>query len=498
MIKQLKLKNFKSFKNEQTLNIAPITLIYGPNSSGKSSVIQSLLLLNQSILNTDAIKNNELASKGENLDLGLPLNFLHKGNTKSPMVISFKEQIDLSKRRINWRKKEEKQLPEDLIDLDLTLEFKQDTDDDPYSALKFQKIIYKIKTKENEIFEFSFIKFKQNEYKFLNITSAKNAAKLFIKYEHEIFENEDSEKIKNLKPLVKKITLSELSEKFTTIIFSNRGLFSDVNFLPTFTFRDFSKAEKNNFEYSFHWNRLMTDINFPIDRAIRSLNHISGLRNSPQRYYPLTNTRGFVGRSGENMAALLLKLSKGPNKNQLNKWLKKLEIPYQISVEPTQDKLAGSLLIMKLKDLRNNVEVTPSDVGIGISQILPLLIQGMSETANTSARNKNPNIRCVEQPELHLHPRLQANLADFFIDTVKQNPNLKWILETHSESLMLRLQKRIRNKEISKDQISVNYVNPVKGGFSNLIELRLDDEGDFIDEWPNGFFEEAYLEKFTN
>jgi hypothetical protein len=244
----------------------------------------------------------------------------------------------------------------------------------------------------------------------------------------------------------------------------------------------------------------MFDLNLSLERIIRSCNHISGLRDKPQRFYPLTNTRGFVGRAGENMAGLLLKLSKGKNKNQLNIWLKNLEIPYQISIAPIKDSLAGSLLIIKLKDLRNNVEVTPSDVGIGISQILPLLVQGLSEISKTEISNRQSiaDIKCVEQPELHLHPKLQANIADFFIDTVKKSKNLRWILETHSESLMLRLQKRIRSKEIDPSLVSVIYVNPTSGGCSEAYELRIDEEGDFIDEWPHGFFEESYKEKFVN
>jgi hypothetical protein len=63
---------------------------------------------------------------------------------------------------------------------------------------------------------------------------------------------------------------------------------------------------------------------------------------------------------------------------------------------------------------------------------------------------------------------------------------------------MLRLQKRIRNKDIDPGLVSVIYVNPTAGGFSDAYELRIDEDGDFIDEWPNGFFEESYRERFLN
>ena len=142
------------------------------------------------------------------------------------------------------------------------------------------------------------------------------------------------------------------------------------------------------------------------------------------------------------------------------------------------------------------MELTPSDVGLGVSQVLPLLVQGLADTGISKGIRPRNRIRCVEQPELHLHPRLQANLADFFIDTTKRNSGLRWILETHSESLILRIQRRIREQKLKPEDVSINYVNSIKGGFSVVSELRLDVEGDFIDEWPNGFFEESFKERF--
>ena len=500
MITKLRIKNFKAFKNEQSIRIAPITLIYGPNSAGKSSIIQSLQLLNQSFLNLDAIRNLELAPKGADLDLGLPVNFMHRGNTKSPLVVSFCSTTNIGNTRTG--KSQRILTTQDSIELEIKLEFKQEKIEDLYSPLKVQSAEYTIKNMEDQVYNFKFKKISdvENTFKFVNKSSISNAAKFFFKYNKERFDIIKSDMKLDIAESKREITVKTLEAEFKNLTFSNRAMFFEPNFFPTYLPHRDSSKEDRAFENSWGWNRLMSDLNSPIERTIRSCNHISGLRNKPQRFYPLTNTRGFVGRTGENMAGLLLKLSKGANKNQLNKWLKNLEIPYQISVAPIKDSLAGSLLIIKLKDLRNNVEVTPSDVGIGISQILPLLIQGLSEIskAPTNTRQLVADIKCVEQPELHLHPKLQANIADFFIDTVKKSKNLRWILETHSESLMLRLQKRIRSKEIDPSLVSVIYVNPTSGGCSEAYELRIDEEGDFIDEWPHGFFEESYKEKFVN
>ena len=69
-------------------------------------------------------------------------------------------------------------------------------------------------------------------------------------------------------------------------------------------------------------------------------------------------------------------------------------------------------------------------------------------------------------------------------------------LETHSETLMLRLQRRIRQKKIKPEDVSVLYVNPVKDEGSVIMELELDEQGRFLDEWPDGFFEEGYREMY--
>lgn len=139
-----------------------------------------------------------------------------------------------------------------------------------------------------------------------------------------------------------------------------------------------------------------------------------------------------------------------------------------------------------LVDQRTNTVVTHRDVGIGISQVLPVLVMAYG------SRNK---LLAMEQPEIHLHPALQAELGDVFIEAALGERNNTFILETHSEHLILRLMRRIREGKISPDDIGVVFVEPLARG-SRFIELRIDEEGDFIDDWPGGFFEESFHEKF--
>lgn len=140
-----------------------------------------------------------------------------------------------------------------------------------------------------------------------------------------------------------------------------------------------------------------------------------------------------------------------------------------------------------LIDQRTNTVVTHRDVGIGISQVLPVLVM---------AYGSQGKLLAMEQPEIHLHPLLQAELGDVFIESALGERKNTFILETHSEELILRLMRRIREGKIRPEDVGVVYVEPLNRG-SRVLELRLDEDGDFIDEWPGGFFEETFREKFS-
>jgi len=95
-----------------------------------------------------------------------------------------------------------------------------------------------------------------------------------------------------------------------------------------------------------------------------------------------------------------------------------------------------------------------------------------------------------------LHPKLQANFADFFISTAADE-KCQWIIETHSEALILRIQRRIREKTLQAKDVAVVFVHPDNDEGSLIFNLRLSETGDFIDEWPGGFFEERFNEMFS-
>ena len=99
----------------------------------------------------------------------------------------------------------------------------------------------------------------------------------------------------------------------------------------------------------------------------------------------------------------------------------------------------------------------------------------------------------IEQPEVHVHPRLQADLGDLLAEAIGEPRWHRFIVETHSEHLVLRVQKLVRGKVLRPSDVSIIYVSRGPDG-ARAEKLRLGEDGDFIDEWPGGFFPERLRE----
>ena len=251
---------------------------------------------------------------------------------------------------------------------------------------------------------------------------------------------------------------------------------------------------------------------------IRHVVYLGPLRHAhPRTFVSSRYWTASAGHRGEDAAHLLSTDEDLPEK--CNEWLRRLNIPYSLSVKFIQDDVAGGLRALRLYRERAGgqgtpLALSPADVGFGIGQIRPIIMAGYSWEGHAV---------CVEQPEIHLHPRLQADLADFFIETAMISKKMagpghgfpkQWILETHSEALIQRVLTRIRQGVVSPRDVCVLYVDdgvtrrrspdnanvaarsPWPGG-SVVMELRIDEQGAFLDPWPAGFFVENVEEMLS-
>jgi predicted ATPase len=140
-----------------------------------------------------------------------------------------------------------------------------------------------------------------------------------------------------------------------------------------------------------------------------------------------------------------------------------------------------------LWDADNRIDVLPCDIGVGISQLMPLVVAALS---------RKKGLIAIEQPELHVHPRVQVAIGDLLIQL---DSTASFLIETHSEHLILRLRKRVRQttenelpegfKPVRHDDISIVYFEPSAEGVIAR-RIKLDEDGEFTSKWPQGFFSE--------
>ena len=152
---------------------------------------------------------------------------------------------------------------------------------------------------------------------------------------------------------------------------------------------------------------------------------------------------------------------------------------------------------LQLVAAKTGLPVRPADVGVGISQILPVVVAALD--------GDRPGITAIEQPELHLHPRLQVELGDLFAQQIDRGS--AFLIETHSEHLLLRFMKRMRQTcdgalaegapKVRPEDIAVYFVEIDPNGDQTLIrQMPLNERGDLVEAWPGGFFEEDLREIF--
>jgi predicted ATPase len=121
-----------------------------------------------------------------------------------------------------------------------------------------------------------------------------------------------------------------------------------------------------------------------------------------------------------------------------------------------------------------------------------------------TALDGEERLLAIEQPELHIHPRLQAEIADLFVEAISKNKH-RFIIETHSEHLILRLLRRIReteqqkapaNRQLRTHDLAIYYLKQ-ENGTSSETRIDVDVKGEFIQPWPDDFFEIDFYERFT-
>ncbi len=518
MLTGLGLRNFKAFGDEmQEAPMSKITLIYGPNSGGKSSVIQALLLLKQSLRDNYSTHDpltvhlhRPLVFNGDFVDLLSFQTLLHKHDIERELGISLRYY-----RPRYW----------DNIQNEVSMTFKSTTFKYGQGSPRLTDVRYKITSDDRSkplfdaevditfpdigwrfrvidiCWDSEYVRFPGNTFLPLVPLPEMNGILKRERARPERTEKLELEMALSLELERIRARIRELELELEPELTGKRLLWLKLdlaNELELAREREVSLALERlliKLNLSTIEIHALTPKNFPdnYDECLNLINYLGPLRSAPQRLYKLSNenddSAGITGIQGGLSADALYHSEEV--RDAVNDWFERFEIPYELSVINLGEAfLAGEHITVALTDKRTDTQVTLTDVGYGINQLLPVIIEGVA--------SQEGSILCVEQPEIHLHPRLQANIADLMIDTIADEwgKRKQWIVETHSELLITRLQRRIREGKIKSEDISVLYVDPddehCEG--SAIIKLRLDENGDFIDHWPHGFFDEAFNE----
>ena len=557
MFNNLTIKNFRSFALEQNIPIKPITLIYGANSSGKSSILKTLLLMKQTLENPS--NETSLITKGQYADVGNFKDFINNQDVNKKYSIKFEFDTTTYKnlKLFNHRYTRFKNLNTISIEYIyknsinkesilnninlfinkeanplLSLEISsQDPKLQEHSLINY-KTITSIKNRNIKFNYYKVINFNYDSSYFKDFWKSfldKNKKEKYLEKANNKIKELQHRKRKNNNPkdifgntinnfdkvidAYKKVAnfLSQdqeiMLESYKTAIRDHYNksfmVFSNISFFD----ENYLETEEDNQDYynSIFFKSLMfrhyyyDDIDFHLDInheinsilyeicnflqiSFKNMKYLGALRDNPERYYITTpREKQYVGKSGKNTIDIIAKNK--ILKNKINKQLKVLDLGYSITPRKITNE---DIYLFLLKEEQSGITVSLNDVGFGVSQILPILVQSMLSENETIL---------IEQPEIHIHPKLQAELGSLFAECIKAPNNNKFIIETHSENIILRLQKLIRQKKLNSEDVSVIYVDKSERG-SICSRLRMDEKGYFIDKWPNGFFEESFEEIF--
>lgn len=545
MLRGLTVENFKAFGSRTFAPLAPITLIYGPNSGGKSSLTQSLLLLKQTRESREA--GSVLSPRTESgfVDLGSFQELIFDHDLSRQLLINVETRPEPT------RSDRHEDLSADYGNLSLELKFVRPT-------LRSEIAISVISLRSTQLQEpiasfvptasappISSISFDAQAGRVLPATPTYAACRIltrnpaFWKISHARITQNTKQILTHLERLTKEIQFRGPLAR--DLVMFGRARAPDptgntywtdrVNELKTTLSGDFSLESWINFAHPIlssghlsldgflpvgyslnayalgvmldHSERyrpnnagylglgnIVPNPTAMIGNAARELNDnlkkifpLGPWRQAPARYYIYTGSSpSDVGYQGNLMPYLLFR--KPRLLREANRWLERLEIGYELSVD--QLSRGKDLFELRLVDLERtgSKHVSLTDVGYGLSQLLPFIVQAFAE---------QDQIITIEQPEVHIHPRLQADLGDLIVASFKRPYNNQFIIETHSEHLMLRFQKLVRDRTIRPADISILYVKRGPDG-STVTQIRLDNDGTFLDSWPGGFFPERIRE----
>lgn len=438
MLKELRIAGFKGWKDTKSIELAQITVFFGSNSSGKSSIGQFLVMLKQTIQQPDRKTVLYLDGEKSSVSLGTPYDIFHKHDLESSIRFAY-----------TWDLPGKFSLDEEMKKQIL------------YNKICFAGVV-NVESKETQLLQADRICYRlfDNEKIIADYAMINSGKERVHEYELESTGYELKKKRGRSWPLPEPVRF--------------------------YGFPDAATAYYQNAAF-------LQDLNLHHENLFSKLYYLGPMRRKAQRIYTWSGVSPeSVGDDGSNAIAAILS-SKNDGRMLNFKYCQKKPFLNIVAKELKSMGLISDFIMEKIGsrqeyDVKVQVQGSDSyvnipDVGFGISQVLPVIVELFYAPKNS--------IIFIEQPEIHLHPAAQARLADVIIDAIGMSENgekrnIQVILETHSEHLLRRLQRRMAEKKLTKEQVKAYFANNNTDP-STLEQLRVDEYGN-IENWPEDFF----------
>ena len=444
MFTSIHLKNFKSWQDTGEVALAPITLLFGSNSSGKTSILQSLLLMKQTMESADRSRPLELGGTNSLVDLG----------TYSDIVFNHSDSADV-KFSVRWQARDALTITDEL--------------------LRAQRKGSVLERSDN-----------------LSLTTVLKVANNDAEVERVTYELGGTRF--DLARRVGKKGFDLTSNVYTFA----RGQGRAWPLPPPSKFYGLPDQVRLYFQNA----GFLSDLELEAEREFSRIRYLGPLRDNPRRQYLYSGGRpADIGTRGELAIEALIasghanaKASRGwqagPNRKRLRavpverliaEWLEELNLIHSFKLKALDER--NTVYQVLVKRSANSPEVSLTDVGFGVSQILPILV--------LLATSVEGDIIILEQPEIHLHPAVQSKLADILIETALTH-NVQIMAESHSEHLLGRIQRRLAEKNLKRRVVFepkdvAMYFCEQKSGKSEIRRLQTNEYGNILN-WPIDFF----------
>jgi energy-coupling factor transporter ATP-binding protein EcfA2 len=535
-LKSISIRNFKAYKGLQEIPLKPLTLIFGPNSSGKSSIIHALAFLKHVYLKNGDCSPDEVDLVWDKVTLGGWQNLLHGHDPKQSMQLGIEFGENISSKWTFEGSNQGSRSSQCVIAHDgrplasavnkrpRQLGWEITFDDQHPKLTSLADRIWSFLWKGEQLRPVSHthkgsskLPWEQFHTQFLDYMRLVpiESSGLFPGALHEV-------QLKRLQAKQLSRSGPDFGDVWKTKLPSGEETQVDgqaIRMALRAALESGMRATSHLQDLFRHCIKVVS-INEELsdepgvqafEQLFQSHVHLGPSREAPPRdidHQSLDNNAKF--------GPWLELLDKQELREQVNQALGRLGLNYELvtrwkeaityypdsgesppKYDPTTVEFSDPKKQLAFQIKGSRVTLSHRDLGYGVSMVLPILV---------ALHSTEFDLITMEQPELHIHPRQQAELGDELIAaTLRAEKSKQLIIETHSENLILRILKRIRQTTmgqlpegataITKNDVTILFVNPSSDG-AHVMELRISDKGKFLDSWPGGFFEESFDEMF--